>query len=44
MFDSPLEMNGTEMAQRLLRCLNYLDIETTDDIDDDNADMQNVYE
>lgn len=43
-FDSPLEMNGTEMAQRLLRCLNYLDIETTDDIDDDNADMQNVYE
>ena len=43
-FDSPLEMNGTEMAQRLLRCLNYIDIETTDDIDDDNADMQNVYE
>ena len=43
-FDMPLEMNGNEMAHRLKDCLNYLSIDTTDDIDDDNTDMKNVYE
>lgn len=43
-FDQPLEMNGTEMAERLLACMRELSIHTTDDIDDDNSDMRNVYE
>lgn len=43
-YDRPLEMNGREMANRLLRCLQYLNIRNTDDIDEDNADMNNVYE
>lgn len=43
-YDVPLEMNGTEMANRLLACMKKLSIENTDDIDDDNADMKNVYE
>lgn len=43
-FDSPLEMNGKEMIKRLKNCLKTLSINTTDDIDDDNADMDNVYE
>lgn len=41
-FDSPLELNGKEMAERLLRCMEYLGIETTDDISSDNADMSYV--
>ena len=43
-FDSPFEMNGDEMAKRLIDCLKTLSIDTTDDIDDDNANMDNVYE
>ena len=43
-FDRPLEMNGNEMAKRLLRCLKLLKIKTTDDIGVDNADMSNVNE
>lgn len=43
-FDMPLEMNGDVMAQKLLSCLKRLSIETTDDIDEDNADMGNVYQ
>lgn len=43
-FDVPLEMNGTEMANRLIDCLHYLGIQTTDDINDDNADMDSVHE
>lgn len=43
-FDRPLEMNGTEMANRLLTCLRRLSIHTTDDIDETNSDMRNVYE
>ena len=43
-FDKPLEMNGDEMAMRLLRCLELLKIKTTDDIDGDNANMDNVNE
>ena len=43
-FDQPLEMNGTEMAERLLACMRELSIHTTDDIDEDNSDMRNVYE
>lgn len=41
-FDRPLEMNGDEMAKRLLKSLEFLRIKTTDDIDEDNADMNNV--
>ena len=43
-FDQPLEMNGTEMAERLLACMKRLSIHTTDDIDVNNSDMKNVYE
>lgn len=43
-YEYPLEKNGTEMANRLLNCLKRLSIETTDDIDEDNADMRHVYE
>lgn len=43
-FDQPLEMNGDEMADRLLACLRRLSIRTTDDIDEENSDMRNVYE
>lgn len=43
-FDRPLELNGDEMASRLLRCLKYLKISTTDDIDDDNSNMNNINE
>lgn len=43
-YEYPLEKNGTEMANRLLNCLKHLSIETTDDIDEDNADMSHVYE
>jgi hypothetical protein len=43
-YEYPLEQNGTEMANRLLNCLKRLSIETTDDIDEDNADMSHVYE
>ena len=39
-FDHPLEMNGDEMAMRLLRCLHYLGIKNTDDINSDNTDME----
>lgn len=42
-FNEPLEMNGTEMAKRLLSCLNDLSVQTTDDIDENNADMENVH-
>lgn len=43
-FDTPLEMNGTAMANRLITCLNQLNIKTTDDINSGNSDMRNVYE
>ena len=43
-FEYPLKKNGTEMANRLLNCLNKLSIETTDDINETNADMSHVYE
>lgn len=39
-FDHPLEMNGDEMAKRLLRCLHYLGIKNTDDINPDNTDLE----
>ncbi len=42
-FDRPLTMNGHEMANRLLACLRRLGIRNTDDISDDNADMNKVY-
>lgn len=31
-FNHPLEQNGNEMYNRLARCMNYLSIKTTDDI------------
>ena len=37
-FDSPLELNGNAVAERLLNCLQQLQIETTDDINDNNAE------
>lgn len=43
-FDKPLEMNGTEMADRLLNCMRQLSIHTTDDIDEENSDMKSVYQ
>lgn len=43
-FNKPLEMNGTEMAERLLKCMRRLSIHTTDDIDEGNSDMRNVYD
>ncbi|MDE7310144.1 MAG: hypothetical protein K2N87_00725 [Eubacterium sp.] len=43
-FDSPLELNGNEMANRLRQCMKLLGIETTDDISSDNADMNHVNE
>ena len=43
-FDHPLELNGTEMAERLLFCMDQLSIRTTDDINNRNTDMKNVYE
>ena len=43
-FEYPLERNGTEMANKLLYCLNKLSIETTNDINETNADMSHVYE
>lgn len=44
LYQYPLVMNGTEMANRLLYCLEKLSIETTDDISEENADMHHVYE
>ena len=41
-FDKPLELNGDEMARRLLRCLEYLNIKTTDDITDQNTDKNSI--
>lgn len=43
-FDCPLELNGNEMAHRLCSYLNQLHISTTDDIREDNADMEYVYQ
>lgn len=43
-FNRPLEMNGNEIVERLSRCMDYLKIRTTDDINSDNADMNNVNE
>lgn len=42
-FDQPLEMNGKEMADSLLTCMEKLSIHTTDDINAGNSDMRNVY-
>ena len=42
-FNRPLELNGNEMAHRLCLYLKQLHISTTDDIREDNADMEYVY-
>lgn len=42
-YDRPLEMNGEEMVNRLLACLQKLNIRTTDDINEDNSDLSKVY-
>lgn len=39
-YDCPLEMNGDEMAARLLRCLHYLGIKNTDDINFNNSNLK----
>ena len=44
MFDKPLEMNGREMADRLKKCLDSLNIKTTDDINDENTNVSNIHE
>lgn len=43
-FDKPLEMNGTEMANRLFKCMKILEIRTTDDIGSHNSNMKNMHE
>lgn len=43
-FDCPLEMNGAAVKEKLVACLKNLSISTIDDINDDNADMNYVYE
>lgn len=43
-FDQPLERNGKAVAEQLLRCLSYLRISTTDDIDENNTDIKNINE
>ena len=39
-YDCPLEMNGDERAARLLRCLHYLGIKNTDDINFNNSNLK----
>ena len=43
-FDKPLQLNGDEMAGRLLRCLSYLSIKTTNDINKGNTNTDNINE
>ena len=43
-FTRPLEMNGTEIAEKLFECMKMLSIQTTDNINENNSDMRNVYE
>lgn len=43
-FDKPLERNGDEMAKNLLNCLKQLNITSTDDINERNADMHKVFD
>lgn len=42
-FDCPLEYNGDETADKLLACLNKLYIDTTDDINENNANTHHIY-
>lgn len=42
-FDKPLELNGTEMANRLIKCMKAIEINNTDDLSNDNTDMKYVY-
>lgn len=41
-FNTPLENNGTKMAERLMQCLRRLGIQTTDNINSSNTDMSSV--
>lgn len=41
-YDKPLTVKGNEMAERLMKYMNNLHIETTDDIDDDNAGTDRI--
>ncbi|HDR1333843.1 TPA: hypothetical protein QB386_000580, partial [Pasteurella multocida] len=37
LFDNPLNWNGNSVYDRLKSCLNQLNIETTDDINEENT-------
>lgn len=43
-FDEPLSWNGNAAAEQLKNCLQTLNIQTTDDINDTNVDSSRVYE
>lgn len=42
-FDNPLEMKGTEMANKLKRCMEILSISDTDDITNNNTNITKIY-
>lgn len=43
-FNQPLQINGKEVKEQLLTCLKTLKIETTDDINKNNAEMSCVHQ
>ena len=43
-FDEPLSHGGTEIVEDLMECLDELDIQNTDDINDFNTWSDIVYE
>ncbi len=42
-FDKPLMVGGNEVAERLINYMKKLNIETTDDINDDNVGTDRIY-
>lgn len=43
-YNMPLELNGKSMAERLLSYMKVMNISNTDDINEDNTDMNYVYD
>ena len=43
-FNEPLLHGGNEICSKLISCLNQLNIDTTDDVDDGNAEGDIIYE
>lgn len=43
-FNQPLQVNGKEMKEQLLACLETLEIETTDDVSESNVEMSCVHQ